>query len=212
MIRVLIADDHLMVRNGLKQLCESMGDVVVAGEAANGGEVIDALKHDQFDLVLLDLTMPGVSGLDLVEYIHTQHSHLPILVFSMRNEPKIAQGALQAGASGYLTKECDQNSMVFAIRKVAAGGRYVEASIVEQVMFDQDGPGKPKSREHLSRRELQVMKLLAIGKTIAEIGDELGLNVKSVSTYKMRMMKKMNFNSYAELVMYAVEYGLINKR
>lgn len=212
MIRVLIADDHLMVRNGLKQLCEAMEDVVVAGEAANGGEVIDALKHGQFDLVLLDLTMPGVSGRDLVEYIHAQYSRLPILVFSMRNEPKIAQGVLKAGASGYLTKECDQNTMVSAIRKVAAGGRYVEASIVDQVMFDQVEPGKPESREHLSRRELQIMKLLAIGKSITEIGDELELSVKSVSTYKMRVMKKMNFNSYAELVIYAVEYGLINKR
>jgi DNA-binding NarL/FixJ family response regulator len=156
--------------------------------------------------------MPGVSGRDLVEHIHTLYSRLPILVFSMRNEPKIAQGVLQVGASGYLTKECDQNTMVSAIRKVAAGGRYVEDSIVEQVLFDQVEQDKPESREHLSRRELQIMKMLAIGKTITEIGNELELSAKSVSTYKARVMKKMNFNSSAELVMYAVEYGLINKR
>jgi DNA-binding NarL/FixJ family response regulator len=189
-----------------------MGDVTVAGEAANGDEVMATLKHGQFDLILLDLSMPGVTGHDLIEQIHTQYPRLPILVFSMRNEPKIAQGALQAGASGYLAKECDQDTLVFAIRKVAAGKRFVDASIVEQVMLNSKAQDNPPTREHLSERELQIMKRLAKGMPLTAIAEELEINTKTVSSYKSRLMKKMNFKSNAELMMCAVEYGMTNKR
>lgn len=209
MISVLIADDHAVMRNGIKHLCEDMGDVVVAGEAENGGEVMALLAQHPFDLVLLDLTMPDVSGVELVERIRARDTDLPILIFSMRNEFHVAKRALQAGANGYFCKGSKAKELIAAIRAVAAGGRFVDQTIVEQSMFEttERKNGVPL-HENLSSRELEIMKLIAQGLSLKEIGEKLMINVKTVSMHKQKIMAKMNFKNNAELVFYVSENGL----
>lgn len=208
MIRVLIADDHVIMRNGLKQLCEDMGDIEVDGEAKDGDEVLALLgSGKKFDLALLDLTMPGVSGADLVERIRERDANLPILIFSMRSELQVAKSVLKAGASGYITKGGEEALLISAIRKVAKGERFVDPVIVEQSMFEIQAP-KELAFGRLTEREVQVMKLTAQGKTLAEIAAELFISIKTVSAHKKHLMLKMNFNSTAELAIYAAENGL----
>ncbi|HZW24886.1 MAG TPA: response regulator transcription factor [Gallionella sp.] len=208
MIRVLIADDHVIMRNGLKQLCEDMGDIEVAGEAKNSDEVLALLNGGKkIDLALLDLTMPGVSGADLVERIRERDANLPILIFSMRSELQVAKAVLKAGANGYITKGGEEALLISAIRKVAKGERFVDPIIVEQSMFAIKAPREP-ALGRLTEREVQVMKLTAQGKTLAEIAAELFISIKTVSAHKKNLMLKMNFNSTAELAIYAAENGL----
>ncbi len=209
MIRVLIADDHVIVRSGLKQLFELMGDITVAGEAINGDEVLAALQPGKFDLLLLDLTMPGISGINLIARIRTEDAALPILVLSMHNELQIAKRVLQAGASGYVTKGSEQETLMSAIRKVAAGGRYIDPVVAEQMMFEKPVQGEAAPHERLSERELLIMKLFAKGKGVNAIAKELFISNKTVSTHKARLIQKLNFQSNAELVRYAVDHGLI---
>ncbi len=209
MYKILIADDHSIVRKGLKHLCDSAGDIVVAGEAANGEEVLEALQRAQFDLLLLDLTMPGVSGGELVERIRAIQGSLPILIFSMRTEAHVAKRMAALGVAGYITKGGSDEMLLSAIRKVAAGGAFLEPLIAEQMMFELEKRESPVPGTRLSRRELQILKLLGRGKGVNEIADELFLNNRTVSTYKARLMQKMNFKNNAELVLYASESGLI---
>ncbi len=209
MIRVLIADDHVIVRGGLKQLFALMGGIVVAGEATNGTEALEALRHGQFDLVLLDLNMPGISGVSLIGRIRELNAKLPILVFSMHNEFQIAKRVLQAGASGFVTKGSMQAILNEAVRKVAAGGRFVDPVIAEQMMFEKQVSREITPHERLSERELHIMKLFTKGRGINEIAEELFISNKTVSTHKARLMQKMNLQSNAELIRYAVDQGLI---
>ncbi len=209
MIRVLIADDHVIVRGGLKQLFALVGDIVVAGEATNGAEVLEALRHGQFDLVLLDLTMPGISGVSLIGHIRALNAQLPILVLSMHNELQVAKRVLQAGAAGFVTKGSKQDTLMDAVRKVAAGGRFVDPVIAEQMMFEKPVSGEIAPHQRLSERELHIMKLFAKGRGINEIAEELCISNKTVSTHKARLMQKMNFQSNAELIRYAADQGLI---
>lgn len=209
MIRVLIADDHVVVRSGLKQLFTLMGDIVVAGEATNGNEVIEALQHGQYDLILLDLTMPGVSGVNLIGQIRALNAKLPVLVLSMHNELQIAKRVLQAGASGFVTKGSMQNILMDGVRKVAGGGRFIDPVIAEQMMFEKPASAEGAAHARLSERELHIMKLFANGKGINEIAEELFISNKTVSTHKARLMQKMNFQSNAELVRYAADHGLV---
>jgi len=205
-IKVLIADDHVIMRNGLKQLCEDMGDIVVAGEARNGDEVLELLSDGQFDLILLDLNMPGISGVELIARIRSHDANLRILIFSMRDEFQVAKCVLQAGAHGYITKGGEEELLMSAIRKVAAGERFVDSSIVEQSMFERKTPRGASGR--LSEREMQIMKLIAQGKTVTAIAAELFISIKTVSAHKKNLMLKMNFNNAAELVIYVAENGL----
>lgn len=209
MLEILIADDHSIVRKGLKHLCQSAGDIVVTGEAASGEEVLAALTRAHFDLLLLDLTMPGLSGIEMVEKIRAQHAALPILVFSMRNEVQVVKRLAKLGVVGYITKGCNDELLLAAIRKVAAGARFIDPLIAEQMMFEPLKRGAPVPGSRLSQRELQILKLLGQGKGINEIAEELFLNNRTVSTYKARLMQKMNFKNNAELVLYASESGLI---
>jgi DNA-binding NarL/FixJ family response regulator len=209
MIRVLIADDHVIVRSGLKQLFGLMGDITVAGEATNGDEVLEVLQHDTFDLILLDLTMPGISGVNLIGRIRTYNPNLPILILSMHNELQIVKRVLQAGASGFVTKGSAQDTLMSAIRKVAAGGRFVDPTVAEQMLFEKPVKGDASPHERLSERELQILKLFAKGKGINEIAEELFISNKTVSTHKARLMQKLNFQNNAELVRYAADHGLI---
>ncbi len=210
MINVLIADDHVIMRNGLKQVCDSMGDVTVAGEAENGDEVLKAIERQQFDLLILDLTMPGISGIELIKSIRVKQAKLPILVFSMRHELQVAQQALQAGATGFVTKGSGPNILAPAIRMVATGATFIDSAILEKMMFEKQS-NAPVQKQRLSERELQIMRLFGQGKSLKEIADELCISSKTVTTHKARLMQKMNLQSNAELVLYATEYGLIEK-
>ena len=210
MINVLIADDHVVVRGGLKQLFTVMGDIAVAGEAVDGMELLEMLQQgNNFDLLLLDLTMPGISGINLITRIRAQSKSLPILVLSMHNELQVAKRVLQAGASGFITKGSAQETLVAAIRRVAAGGRFVDPVLAEQMMFEKPVPGEEVPHDRLSERELHILKLIAQGKTVNEIAEKLFISNKTVSTHKARLMQKMNFQSNAELVRYAADHSLV---
>lgn len=204
MIRVLIADDHIVVRLGLRQLFGLMEDIAVVGEAASGGEVLSMLRGGTFDLLLLDLNMADLGGVELIRRIREQNTIVPILVFSIHNDPLITKSALQAGANGFVSKGSVLEMLMEAVRKIAGGGRFVDSSIVEQMMFE-----KPAPHERLSERELHILKLFANGKGVNEIAAELFISNKTVSTHKMRLMQKMNFQSNADLVRYAAEQGLV---
>ena len=210
MTNVLIADDHALVRDGLKQLFSTMGDICAMGEAMNGAEVLEMLRHGKgFDLLLLDLIMPGVSGANLIGRVRDQHKSLPILVLSMHNEWQVAKRALQAGASGFISKGSPQETLIAAIRKVAAGGRFIEPLLAEQMAFEKTAAGDEVPHDRLSGRELCILKLIARGKTVNEIAEQLSISNKTVSTHKVRMMQKMNFQSNAQLVRYAEDFALV---
>jgi DNA-binding NarL/FixJ family response regulator len=210
MIRILIADDHDIVRLGLKQLFSLMGDITVTGEAASYREVIEILQRDCTpDLLLLGMDMPDISGFELISRIRAQYKSLPILIYSIHNEPMIARRAFRIGVSGFITKGSTQEILVGAIRKVAAGGRFVDPALAEQVIFDRM-PEKKVPHQQLSERELLILKLFARGKTGNEIAQKLSISKKTVSTHKTNLMQKMSFNSIAELVLYANDYALID--
>ncbi len=209
MIRILIADDHAIVRGGLKQLFAMVQDIDVAGEAVNGMQALDCLRHTPVDLVLLDLTMPGMSGVDIITRMRSQHPDLPILVLSMRNEPQVVRQVLKVGASGYLTKDSEPEMLVAAIRKAAAGGRFIDPALAEQLVFDIDQPGVAPLHEQLSGREAQILSLLARGRSVNDIAADLMISNKTVSTHKAHLMQKMNFMNNADLVRYAIMHGLV---
>lgn len=209
MIRILFADDHAIVRGGVKQLLALTDDVEVAGEAVNGAQLMEQLRNGSFDLVLLDMTMPGISGVDLITRIRIRDARLPILVLSMRNEAQLVRRALKAGATGYLTKDNEPETLMAAIRKTAAGGRFIDPLLVEQMVFGMDTPGPDQAQERLSNRECQILSLLARGTSVNQIAGELAISNKTVSTHKARLMQKMNFRSNAELVRYGVAHDLV---
>jgi len=209
MIRILIADDHAIVRGGLKQLFAMVPDIDVAGEAVNGQQALDCLRHTPVDLVLLDLTMPGMSGIDIVARMRSAYPNLPILVLSMRNEAEIVRQVLKVGASGYLTKDSEPEMLVAAIRKAAAGGRFIDPALAEQLLFDVDQPGVAPLHEQLSGREAQILSLLARGRSVNDIAADLMISNKTVSTHKAHLMQKMNFMNNADLVRYAIMHGLV---
>ncbi|MEW6766275.1 MAG: response regulator transcription factor [Pseudomonadota bacterium] len=208
MIRLLIADDHTLMREGLKQLFALMTDIEVAGEAVNGAQVLERLRQEDIDVLLLDMTMPGICGEDLITRIRARHPELRILVLSMHNEPVVAQRALKAGANGYLSKDGDPDTLLAAVRKVAQGGRHIDAAIAEKMAFGVTGLAPRPMHDSLSDRELQVLRLLAKGKTINEIADQLAISNKTVSTHKARLMEKMGFENIADLMRYAINQGL----
>ncbi|MGB9130793.1 MAG: response regulator transcription factor [Thiobacillus sp.] len=209
MIRILIADDHSIVRQGLKTIASLVDDILVVGEAVSGGQVLDCLAEKEVDIIVLDMSMPGVSGVNLIARIRAMSPDLPILVLSMHNEPQIARRALKAGADGYLTKDNEPETLLGAIRKVAAGGRFIDPVLAEHMAFEAGGTGTGFPHEQLSKREFEILRLLAKGKNLNEIADELAISNKTVSTHKMRLMQKMNFNSNTELLRYAIDHSLV---
>ena len=208
MIRILIADDHAIVRGGLKQLLALVDDVQVSAEATSGTQVIELLRSVSCDLVLLDMSMPGISGIDLITRIRLHDAKLPILVLSMRNEVQVVKRALKAGATGYLTKDNEPEVLMAAIRKTAAGQRFIDPLLVDQMVFDPGQEDAASAQERLSNREFHILTLLARGKSVNDIADELAISNKTVSTHKARLMQKMNFSSNADLVRYGIEYGV----
>lgn len=209
MIRVLMADDHALVREGLKQLFSLGGEVLIAAEATAGDQVLALLGEARFDLVLLDLTMPGVSGVDLITRICTLDTAPPILVLSMHNEVQMARRALAAGAAGYLTKDSRPDVLIDAIHKVAAGVRYIDPELAQRMVLEAEVTDQRPPHELLSNREFQVLQLLANGMSINDIAQQLSISNKTVSTHKARLMQKMLLDSNAGLVRYAIAHGLI---
>jgi two-component system, NarL family, invasion response regulator UvrY len=210
MIRVLIADDHAVVRQGLKQILGDTPEMVVAGEAANGQEVLDRVRAETWDVVVLDISMPDRSGLDILKQLRSERPKLPVLVLSMYSEDQYALRVLSAGASGYLTKDSAPDELVKAIRKVVSGGRYVSAFLAEKLAFEIGADSNKLPHETLSDREFQVLRLIAAGNSVTEIAAELYLSPKTVSTYRARLLQKMNLTTNAELIHYAIQNHLID--
>ena len=208
MIRLLIVDDHALMREGLKQLFDGEGDIVVSAEAGSGEEALTILQHETVDLVLLDITIPGIHGVELITKIRELPNNPPILVLSMHNEPQIAKRKLKAGASGYITKDSSPKDLLGAIRKVASGGRYIAADIAEKIAFEISAAAPLVPHELLSGRELVVLRMLAKGKKVNEIALELDISSKTVSTHKARLMQKMHIDNDIKLMQYTIAHGM----
>ena len=209
MIKILIADDHAIVRAGLKQIVADTSDMVVAGEAVDGQEVLDQVRKEDWDLILLDISMPGRGGIDTLKELKVEKPKLPVLVLSMYPEEQYAIRALKAGASGYLTKESAPEELIEAIRKVSQGGKYISASLAESLAFHVGGNSEKPLHETLSNREYQVTLMIASGKTVKEIANELSLSVKTISTNRVRALRKMGMKNNAEITYYAIKHELV---
>lgn len=213
MIRVLLADDHVIVRAGLRELLADTGDVLVAGEAGNGQEVLASIRKEDYDVLVLDMSMPGRSGIELIRQLKSEKPRLRILVLSMHGEAQYAVRAIRAGASGYLTKDSATEQLVAAIRRIAAGGAYVSPETAERLALDFNRPAEEAApHTRLSDREFQVFQHIVVGKSVTEIADALVLSVKTISTHKARIMEKMGLDNEAALVRYAVRHKLVDDR
>jgi DNA-binding NarL/FixJ family response regulator len=210
MIRVLVADDHTIVREGLKQILAKSGDLAVAGEAANGNDVLKLVREQEWDVLVTDMSMPGRNGIELIKLVKEARPRLPVLVLSMYGEEQYAVRAIRAGASGYLNKESASEQLVAAIRKIAAGGVHVSPAVAEALFHNVRGGEGTLPHQRLSDREFQVLQLIAAGNSMSDIAAQLNLSPKTVSTHKTRILEKMNMSNQAELIRYAIEHRLVD--
>lgn len=211
MIRVLLADDHAVVRAGLREILSGTGDIDVAGEAANGQEVLALIRAHDYDLAVLDMSMPGRSGIELIKLVKSEKPKLRILILSMHSEQQYAVRALKAGASGYLTKDSAADELIAAIRRIAGGGAYVSPETAERLAHDAGRATDALPHTLLSDREFQVFQLIASGAAVGKIAKQLSLSAKTVSTHKTRIMEKMGLANQAELIRYALEHKLLDE-
>ncbi|MFP1825136.1 response regulator [Lonsdalea quercina] len=209
LIRLMIADDHVIMREGLKQIFALDETLQVVAEAGNGAQVLTTLREVEIDLLLLDMSMPGICGEELIIRVLAQYPHLPILVLSMYSEPQIARRVLKSGALGYITKDKDPEALLIAIRRVAQGARYIDQTIAEQIVFADYLTDDCPSHSVLTAREHQVMIMLAQGMGVNAIAEALAISNKTVSTHKSRLMEKMQFTSNVDIVKYALSQQLI---
>lgn len=209
MLRVLIADNHPVVREGLKQIFATTSDILLAAETSNGTETLWKVRQGNIDVVLLDISLPGPDGIEVLKQLKRERPRVPVLMFTIHPEADYAVRSLRAGASGYIVKDIAPAQLIEAVRQVGKGGRYITPAVAEQLAFvllsDTQNP-----HERLSDREFRVMCLIASGKTIAEIAAELGISPKTVSTYRGRILEKMNMRTNAELTHYAIQRGLVS--
>lgn len=208
MIRILLADDHTVIREGLKKIIDFNSDMLVAGEASNAKEIIDILGKVEFDVVILDISMPGRNGLEIAADIKKHYPDVGILVFSIHSEKQFAIRALKLGCSGYLTKSASQKELQSAIRKVASGGKYISPAVAEELALDLDMSKENTFHEQLSNREYQIMCLIASGQTSHGIAEKLSLSVNTIRSYRSRILKKMNFANNFELMRYVIKNEL----
>src|SRR5919201_1475648 len=207
-MRILVCDDHPIVRRRVREILEQAGGPVTVGEAANATEGLTLARKQSWDTVVLDITMPGRSGLELLKDLKTERSNVPILVLSVHPAEQYAVRVLRAGASGYLTKESAPEELLTAIRHIVRGGRYISPSVGETLADDLGHPGEQLPHDALSDREFEIMRLLASGKRASEIAHELHLSVKTVSTYRARILQKLNLRTTAEIMRYAIKHDL----
>jgi DNA-binding NarL/FixJ family response regulator len=210
MIRVLIADDHPIVREGVKKILTGDPGVKVLGEAGSGGEALEILHKETFDVVLLDISMPGMSGMDALKQIKAEKPSLPVLIYSVHPEEQYAVRALRAGASGYLTKDSVPDELLQAVRTAFSGKKYVSQSLAQILASELDAATDRLPHESLSDREYQVLLMIAGGKTVSEIAETIHLSVKTVSTYRSRILEKMRMKNNAELTYYTIQKKLID--
>ncbi len=207
--RVLIADDHDIVRRGIRSLIQEQGDLEVGGEAATAPEVLDRVREESWDLLILDLGMPGGEGLETLTRIRTAAPELPVIILSVHPEDQLAARLLKAGARGYVQKEAANRELIVAARRVLDGERYVSPDLASRLASSLAGEATADPHEALSDREFQVLRLLGEGLSVGDIADELSLSVKTVSTYKSRLLSKMEMETTAELIRYAMEHDLV---
>ena len=210
MIKILIVDDHSVVREGLKQIISGNTDMAVEGEARNGDEALDKIKQHSYSVVILDIAMPGKNSFDTMKEIRLAQPHLPVLILSMYPEDQYAVRFFRAGASGYLTKKSAPEELVNAIRTVAKGRKYVSPALAEALVIDLDTQTGRPLHEALSDRELQVLLMMASGRTAGDIAEELSLSGKTVSTYRSRILEKLHLKNTAELINYAIQNRLVD--
>lgn len=208
MIRIVLADDHAIVREGLKQILATVPDFQVVGEAADGAQVMQRVRETEFDLLLLDLSMPGRSGMELIRLVKAEKPKVRILVLSMHQEAQYAVRAIKSGASGYLTKESASAELEQALRRIASGGAYVTADVAQQLALGAMPGHQAAPHEALSQREFEVFRKLVSGASVTEIAQALHLSVKTVSTHKTHLMDKLGVHNPSELVRYAIRHGL----
>jgi DNA-binding NarL/FixJ family response regulator len=209
MIRVLIADDHAILRRGLTEILVRDLDEVVCGEAENARQVIEQVQSREWDLIILDITMPGRSGLDALRDLRKLRPKLPVIVLSMHPEDQYGKRVLKAGASGFMNKESAPEELIKAIRKILAGGRYVSPALAETLAVQLNDETDRALHERLSDREFEVLRKIAVGRTVVQISEELHLSVPTVSTYRTRILEKMGLSTTAELIYYAVRNQLV---
>jgi two-component system, NarL family, invasion response regulator UvrY len=209
MLRILLADDHAVVRQGVKQILAEAFTLATFGEARNAHELLDLVNSDHWDIVVLDLAMPGGNGLEALKQIKYDHPQLPVLILSMFPEDQYAVRTIKAGAAGYLNKESAPEELVQAIRKVLHGGEYISAAVADELVLHARHEDDQPLHKHLSDREYQVLCLIASGKEVKEISTELALSAKTISTYRARLLDKMNMKTNAELTYYAIQNGLV---
>jgi DNA-binding NarL/FixJ family response regulator len=209
MIRVLIADDHPLIRRGLRDLLEAEGNMRVAAEASNAAEVLEKVRKEPFDIVIMDITMPGRTGLDALRDLKKEFPKLPVLMLSIHPEDQYAIRAIKAGAAGYLTKESAPEELVNAIEKVISGGRYVSTHLAQRMAEELGGLAGREPHELLSDREFEVLCLIGQGQSVTQIADRMSLSVKTVSTYRARILEKTGLKSTADLIRYALEHNLV---
>jgi DNA-binding NarL/FixJ family response regulator len=209
-IKVLIADDHTVVRRGIKQIVAETPDIVVGGEAADAQRVQELVRAGDWDVLILDITMPGRSGLDVLRELKQERPRLPILILSMHSEDQFATRVLKGGAAGYIPKESAPEELVTAIRKVHAGGRYVSPSQAEKLVHSFESDPDKAPHETLSNREYEVLRLIASGLTVTQIAEQIQLSVKTISTYRTRILEKMRMSTNAQLTHYAIKNQLVD--
>jgi len=208
-MNIVIADDHPLVRQGLKQLLAAEPDMTVVGEAKNAEETLELAHNLEWDVLILDYSMPGGNGLVVLKEIKRSHPRRPVLILSMHPEDAIAISVLRAGAAGYINKECASEELTVAIRKAVGGGKYVSTSLAEKLAHELEGASQARPHESLSDREYRVMWMLASGKSITNIAEELTLSPNTVSTYRIRILKKLKLEHNADLVRYAMKHRLM---
>jgi two-component system invasion response regulator UvrY len=208
-IKVLVADDHAIVRRGLRQILTETPDILVGAEAASASEVRALVQQQRFSVLLLDISLPGASGLELLADVRKERPELPVLILTVHSEDQYAVRAIRSGAAGFLTKESAPERLIEAVRKVASGGRYVSEGLAERLASALAGDSKGQPHERLSDREFEILKMLASGRTVSEVAHDLSLSVKTVSTHRTRLLKKMEMKTNAELTSYAVRNHLV---
>lgn len=208
-IRVLIADDHAIVREGLKQIVHANQAITVVAEAANGNEALVKVRSCELDVLVLDLSLPGRSGLDVLAHVKASKPALPVLILSMEREEEFAMRCIHAGASGYLEKRSAPEQLVIAIKRLAAGGRYMSAELAQRLALELDHPGGERPHDRLTKREFEIFLSIAGGKPVSVIADELGLSVKTVNNHRSRILEKLAMKSTSEVIRYAIRHELI---